>query len=87
LDVIGWAELNPNTPITPAVACNINTGIVATDGTNKNLPAQIYVDDVLLLGHSKWQIMMKLATLIEAIFVIMGEPDTTIGSAPLAMDK
>jgi hypothetical protein len=37
--MIGWEELNPNTPITPAVACNINTGIVAIDGTKKNLPA------------------------------------------------
>ena len=50
--MIGWVELDPNTPITPAVACKINTGTVATDGTKKNLPAQIYMDDVLLLGHS-----------------------------------
>ncbi len=80
-------ELNPNTPITPAVACNINTGIVTVDGTEKNLPAQTYMDDVLLLGHSKWQIMMKLAALIEAIFVVMGEPDTASRQCPLAMDK
>ena len=31
LDMIGWAELDPNTPITPAVACKINTGVVNTD--------------------------------------------------------
>jgi hypothetical protein len=31
--------------------------------------------------------MMKLATLIEAIFVVMGEPDTTARQCPLAMDK
>jgi hypothetical protein len=74
LDIIVWEELNPNTPITPAVACNINTGIVAIDGTKMNLPAQIYVDNALLLGHSKWQIMMKLAALIKVIFVVMGEP-------------
>jgi hypothetical protein len=53
LDMINWVELNLNTPITPAVAWDINTGTVAVDGTEKNLPAQIYVDDVLLLGHSK----------------------------------
>jgi hypothetical protein len=35
LDMIGWAELDPNTPITPAVAGNINTGIVAVDGVQK----------------------------------------------------
>jgi hypothetical protein len=53
MDIIGWAGLNPNTPIIPAVACNINMGIVAADGTKKNLPARIYINDVLLLGHSK----------------------------------
>jgi hypothetical protein len=30
---IGLEELNPNTPITPAVDCDINTGIIAADGT------------------------------------------------------
>jgi hypothetical protein len=85
--MIGWAELDPNTPITPAMACDINTGIVAIDGTKKNLPAQIYVDDTLLLGHSKWQIMMELATLIGAIFVVMVKSDTVIRQCPLAMDK
>ena len=74
LDMIGWEELNPNTPITPAVVCDINTGIIAINWTKKNLPAWIYVDDALLLGHSKWQIMMKLAALIKVIFVVMGEP-------------
>ncbi len=45
------------------------------------------MDDVLLLGHSKWQILIKLATLIEAIFDVMGEPDITVRQCPLAMDK
>ncbi len=87
LDMIGWEELNPNTPITPAVVCDINTGIVPIDGTKKNLPAQIYVDDAILLGHFKWQIMIKLATLIKAIFIVMGTPDTTSRQCSLAMDK
>ena len=30
---------------------------------------------------------LVLATLIEAIFVIMGKPDTTVCQCPLAMDK
>jgi hypothetical protein len=37
--MIGWEELDPNTPITPAVTCNIKTGIVAVDGMEKNLSA------------------------------------------------
>ncbi len=44
------------------------------------------MNDALLLGHSKWQILMKLAALIEA-FIVMGEPDTTFRQCPLAMDK
>jgi hypothetical protein len=57
--MIGWAELDPNTPITPVVACEtckINTGVVSTNGVKKKLPACIY--------HSKLQILMKLAALI-----------------------
>ncbi len=45
------------------------------------------MDDALLLGHSKWQILIKLAALSEAIFVIMGEPDTMVRKCSLAMDK
>jgi hypothetical protein len=87
--VIGWAELNLNTPITLVVACKINTGIVSANGVRKNHCARIYVDNALLHEHSKLQILMKLATLIEAIFVVMGNPDT-IGTGrqyPLAMNK
>jgi hypothetical protein len=85
--MIGWAELNPDMPITPAFACEINKGIFTADGTKKNLPARIYVDDALLLGWSKQQILMRLAPLIEAIFVVMGELDTLVRQCPLAMDK
>ncbi len=84
-DWLGW--LDPNTPITPAVACKINNVIVSADWVKKNLCACIYVDDALLLGHSKLQILMKLAALIEAIFVVMGKPDTTVRQCSLAMDK
>jgi hypothetical protein len=87
VDMIGWADLNPNTPITSAVACKINISVVSANGVDKKLLARIYVDGTLLLGHSKLQILMKLATLIEAIFVIMGKPDTTMRQCPLSMDK
>jgi hypothetical protein len=32
LNMIGWAELDPNTPITPAIACKINTSMVSING-------------------------------------------------------
>jgi hypothetical protein len=84
--MIGWAD-DPNSPITPAVVCKIDTGIVAADGIEKKIPARIYVDDALLLVHSKWQILMKLAALIMAISVVIGEPDTMVRQCPLAMDE
>ena len=52
-DMIGWTKLDPDTPITPTFASEINNGIFAADGTEKNLPARIYVDDALLLERSK----------------------------------
>jgi hypothetical protein len=61
--------------------------MVSANGVKKNLCERIYIDDALLLGHSKLQILMKLAALIEAIFVVMGKPDKTIRQCPLAMDK
>jgi hypothetical protein len=36
LDMIGWVELDPNTPITPAVACKFS---IVANGVEKNLPA------------------------------------------------
>jgi hypothetical protein len=83
LDMIGWAELDPNTPITPVFACKINTGVVSTNGVEKNFCTHIYVDNAHLLVHSKLQILMKLAALIEAIFDITGEPDITLKQCPL----
>jgi hypothetical protein len=77
--MIGWAELNPKTPIIPAYKCDINIGVVDTNTVEKNLPARIYVEAAqLLLGHSKSHVEMKLAAHIEAIFIVMGEPDTTV---------
>jgi hypothetical protein len=45
------------------------------------------MDDALLHGHPKWQILIKLATLIKSIIIVMGEPDTMVRQCPLAMEK
>jgi len=82
LDMISWAEEDPTTKITPAFPCAINKGTL-----DACLPARIYVDDALLLGISRRQIELRLAALIEAIFVIMGTPDMTVHQCPLALDK
>ena len=51
----------------------------------------MYVDDDLMLAHSKLgskcHMKLVLAALIKAIFVIIGNPDTTVCQCPLAMDK
>ena len=87
--VIGWAKLDPDTPITPTFACKINKGIVTDDGTKTNLSARIYMDDALLLGRSKQQILMRLAALIEAKYIYGDEQttETLVRQCPLAMDK
>jgi len=82
LDMISWAEEDQTTKVTPAFPCAINTGTM-----DASLPARIYVDDALLLGISRRQMELRLAALIEAIFVIMGTPDTTVRQCPLALDK
>ncbi len=82
LDMIYWAEEEPTTKITPAFPCVIYKGTL-----DACLPARIYVDDALLLGLSRRQMELRLATLIEAIFAIMGTPDTTVRQCPLALDK
>ncbi len=82
LDMISWAKEDPTTEITPAFPCVINN-----EGTlDARLPARIYIDDALLLGLSRRQMELRLAVLIEAIFVIMGTPDTTVRQCPLALD-
>ena len=82
LDMISWAEEDQTAKIMQAFPCLINTGIL-----DAHLPARIYVDDDLLLSLSRRHMELVLAALIEAFFVIMGTPDTTLHQCPLAMDK
>jgi hypothetical protein len=87
LYMISWEETNPTASITQAVPCSMNKGTLDAQGNRAKLPARIYVDDALVLALSKCHMMQVLAALIEAIFVIMGKPDTTVQQCPLAMDK
>ncbi len=54
---------------------------------NETRPARIYIDDALVLALSKCHMKQVLAALIEAIFVIMGKPDTRVRQCPPALDK
>jgi hypothetical protein len=65
----------------------MNKGTLEAHGNRAKLPARIYVDDALMLALSRGHMEQMLAALIEAIFAIMGKPDTTVRQCPLAMDK
>ena len=82
LDMISWAEEDQTAKIMQAFPCLINTGIL-----DAHLPARIYVDDALMFAIRQQQIMMTLAAIIAAIFVIMSKANTLILQCPLAMDK
>jgi hypothetical protein len=78
LDMILWAPLDPAPDLAKAVPCLINTGVLNDQGTKVSLPARIYVDDGLALATSKESMEQVLASLIKAIFVVMGAPDTSV---------
>ena len=87
LDMINWARINLLVVLTKAVACAINKGVLDDTGVARPRPARIFVNDSLLLVISRWLMMMALAALIKAIFVVMGEPNTAIQQCPLAQEK
>ena len=83
--MINWADIDPSVELTRAVACAINQGVLDDQGVARPRPARIFVDDSLLLAISQLLMMMALAALIEAIFVVMGEPDMAIRQCPLGL--
>ncbi len=87
LDLISWAKHDPTAKITPAFPCSMNKETLEVHDNRAKLPARIYLDDALMLAFSRGHIEQVLAALVEAIFAIMGKPDTTVHQCPLAMDK
>jgi hypothetical protein len=85
--MISWATLDSAPDLARAIPCSINTGVLDDQGNKVPLPASIYVDDVLMLATSKENMEQVLAALIEAIFAVMGAPDTSAHQFSLAMDK
>jgi hypothetical protein len=87
LDMISWVPLDPAPDLASAIPCSINTGILDNQGNRVLLLARIYVNDALTLAISKENMEQVLAALIEAIFVAMGVPDTSVRQCSLAMEK
>jgi hypothetical protein len=87
IDMLKWEEIDPSAKLTPALSCTINCGIMDDAGNQIHLPACIHVDDALMLALDIDHMKMLIADTIEAIFVVMGEPDIVVRQCPLAMDK
>ena len=87
LDMIQWAEIDLTMKITPAIACAILCGLPENLKSKIRQKACIFVDDALMLALCPAHIEWMLAALIEAIFVVMGKPDTVLRQCPLAMYK
>jgi hypothetical protein len=85
--MLKWEEIDPSTELTPAFSCTINHGNMDDTRNRIDLPARIHVDDALMLALDVDHMKMVVAATIEAIFVIMGEPDVAVRQCPLAMDK
>jgi hypothetical protein len=86
LDMISWATLDPASDLARVIPCSIDTGVLDGQGNKVPLTATIYVDDALTLATSKENMEQVLATLIKAIFAVMGA-DTSVHQCSLAMDK
>ena len=88
LEMIKWDDkCLPGQTFVKAKACPINPGIFGPDGRMIQLPAGIYVDDALMAAPGERYMKKLLAAAIEAIFAVMGPPDTKVRQCPLAMDK
>jgi hypothetical protein len=85
--MISWATQDPSPDLARAIPCSINTGVLDNQGNKVPLPARISVDDALTLATTKENMEQVLAALIEAIFVFMGAPNTSVHQCSLAMDK
>ena len=88
LNMIKWEVPSSNSqkPI-KAVKCDLNPGVLDSNGSQIFQQARIWVDDAMMAAVGVQQMKLTLAALIEAIFVVMGEPDETLRQCHLAMDK
>ena len=70
-----------------AIKCPLNPGVFDRLGKQINHPSRIWVDDILIAAAGVDKMKMTLAAVIEAIFVVLGQPEVEKRQCPLAMDK
>jgi hypothetical protein len=85
--MLKWEEIDPSAKPTPAFSCTIDHGIIDDAENQIDLPACIYVNNALMLALDIDHMKMVLATMVEAIFVVMGEPNVAVRQCLLATDK
>jgi hypothetical protein len=85
--MLKWEEIDPSTKVTLAFSCTNNQSIIDDAGNQIDLPTHIYVNDALMLALDIDHMKTVLATMIEAIFVVMREPNVAVRQCSLAMDK
>jgi|SaaInl74LU_5_DNA_1037368.scaffolds.fasta_scaffold03592_2 hypothetical protein len=86
LDMIDWDEEDHGHNV-QVKACKLCPGVLDEDGNEVKRPARFYVDDALIAAIGRIRMEKFLAATIEAIFCVMGSPDTTRRRCALALDK
>ena len=88
LEMISWdTDRLPNTTFVNATSCTINEGASKLTNEYSKSPIFMYVDDALFAAVGIPSMKRALASTIEAIFIVMGEPETKIRQSHLALDK
>ena len=88
MEMIEWdTPPPPGTIMVKARPCQINKGVLDKKGNQLPIPGHIYVDDCLIVAMGIPLMRKALLGVIEAIFTVMGFPDTTLRQCPLALDK
>ena len=70
-----------------ATGCKLNPGVIYSAGNQVQHPCRSWVNDTLIVAMGYFAMQMALAAVIEAIVVVLGEPDKKNRQCPLAMDK
>ena len=88
LEMTRWEVPSSNSQKpTKSVKCDLNPGVLDSNGSQIFQQARIWVDDAMMAAVGVQQMKLTLAALIKAIFVVMGEPDEKLRQCHLAMDK
>ena len=90
LDMLNWDDFETSNPppgtLQRSAKCSKITGVVDSQGRFVQPKPGIFVDDALPVSTRRY-IRRLLAALIEAIFNILGHPDTAVRRNPLSMEK